>query len=95
MSKLKGKVAWVTGAGSGIGLAGAQALAQAGAVVVMSGRRADVLTKEAEAIRAAGGAEARRRGGRARQRQHARDDRPIESQRCADRRRAHRQGVQR
>jgi NADP-dependent 3-hydroxy acid dehydrogenase YdfG len=55
MSKLKGKVAWVTGAGSGIGLAGAQALAQAGAVVVMSGRRADLLTKEAEAIRAAGG----------------------------------------
>ena len=55
MSTLKGKVAWVTGAGSGIGLAGAQALAQAGAVVVMSGRRADVLTREAEIIRAAGG----------------------------------------
>ena len=28
MSNLKGKVAWITGAGTGIGLAGAQALAE-------------------------------------------------------------------
>ena len=52
---LKGKVAWITGAGSGIGLAGAQALAQAGVTVVMSGRRNDVLAQQAEGIRANGG----------------------------------------
>jgi NADP-dependent 3-hydroxy acid dehydrogenase YdfG len=55
MSTLKGKVAWITGAGTGIGLAGAQALAQAGAVVVMSGRRAEVLASEAGKIRTGGG----------------------------------------
>ena len=55
MSDLEGKVAWITGAGSGIGLAGAQALAAAGVTVVMSGRRADVLRTEAAAIIAAGG----------------------------------------
>jgi len=54
MGSLDGKVAWITGAGSGIGLAGAQALAAAGATVVMSGRRAEVLETEAAAIRAAG-----------------------------------------
>ena len=56
MSKLKGKVAWITGAGTGIGLAGAQALAQAGASVVMSGRRKEILAPEAEKIRISGGA---------------------------------------
>jgi len=55
MKKLTGKVAWITGAGTGIGLAGAQALAQAGAVVVMSGRREAVLAQEAEKIRVNGG----------------------------------------
>lgn len=35
---LKGKVAWITGGGSGIGLAGARALAEAGARVIISGR---------------------------------------------------------
>jgi NADP-dependent 3-hydroxy acid dehydrogenase YdfG len=55
MSKLKGKVAWITGAGTGIGLAGAQALAQAGASVVMSGRRKEILALEAEKIRIRGG----------------------------------------
>jgi NADP-dependent 3-hydroxy acid dehydrogenase YdfG len=52
---LKGKIAWITGAGTGIGLAGAKALATAGAVVVMSGRRAHVLEREAESIRRTGG----------------------------------------
>ena len=55
MSKLNGKVAWITGAGSGIGLAGARALAQAGATVVLSGRREAVLTNEANRIAQEGG----------------------------------------
>lgn len=55
MQTLTNKIAWITGAGTGIGLSGAQMLAKAGALVVMSGRRADVLEKEAEKIRAAGG----------------------------------------
>ena len=55
MGTLSGKVAWVTGAGSGMGLSGAQHLAAAGATVIMSGRRADVLEREADAIRKAGG----------------------------------------
>lgn len=52
---LQGKVAWITGAGTGIGLAAAQALAAAGAVVVLSGRRAGVLAAAAEGIVAQGG----------------------------------------
>ena len=40
MTTLTGKVAWVTGGGSGIGLAGAIELAKAGARVVISGREA-------------------------------------------------------
>ena len=40
MAELSGKVAWVTGGGSGIGLAGAVELAKAGARVVISGREA-------------------------------------------------------
>jgi len=55
MKSLEGKVAWITGAGSGIGLGGARALAAAGATVIMSGRRRDVLEREAAAIRGSGG----------------------------------------
>ena len=39
MQSIEGKVAWVTGAGTGIGRAGAIALAGAGATVILSGRR--------------------------------------------------------
>ncbi len=52
---LRGKVAWITGAGSGIGSAGAGALAEAGATVVLSGRRPGQLEAVAAAIAAAGG----------------------------------------
>jgi len=40
MTPLKDKVAWITGAGGGIGEASAKALAHSGAHVVLSGRRA-------------------------------------------------------
>jgi NADP-dependent 3-hydroxy acid dehydrogenase YdfG len=49
--KLKDKVAWVTGGGSGIGLAGAIELARAGCRVVISGRDAaklDAALRQAE-----------------------------------------------
>src|SRR5512147_1623162 len=56
MSKpLAGKVAWVTGAGSGIGQAGALVLADDGAAVVLSGRRRDALDDTAKQIASAGG----------------------------------------
>jgi NADP-dependent 3-hydroxy acid dehydrogenase YdfG len=55
MGSLSDKVVWITGAGSGMGLSGAQQLAAAGASVVMSGRRTDVLEREAAGIRSAGG----------------------------------------
>ena len=44
---LQGKVAWITGGGSGIGLAGAVELARAGAKVVISGRSAATLREAA------------------------------------------------
>ena len=58
MENLKGKVAWVTGAGSGIGEAGAVALAQEGATVVLTGRRKQALEAVAERINASGGGKA-------------------------------------
>lgn len=54
MATLTGKVAWITGAGTGIGLAAAKALAEAGATVIMSGRRKEVLGPEAEKLRIRG-----------------------------------------
>ncbi len=55
MTSLETKVAWVTGAGSGIGQAGALALAGAGAHVVLSGRRREALAETAAEISEAGG----------------------------------------
>ena len=54
----KGKVAWITGGGSGIGLAGAVELARAGAHVVISGRNEKTLREGLQAVKAAGSAEA-------------------------------------
>jgi len=53
--RLDGRRALVAGASSGIGLACAAALADAGAAVTLAARRADALATAAEAIRAAGG----------------------------------------
>lgn len=55
MADLRGRVAWVTGAGSGIGEAGAVALAALGATVVLTGRRKQALEAVAERINASGG----------------------------------------
>ncbi|MBN9089112.1 MAG: SDR family oxidoreductase [Reyranella sp.] len=55
MAALTGKVAWVTGAGSGIGQAAAVALAREGATVVLTGRRKEPLQETAAAIKKAGG----------------------------------------
>ncbi|MGE0660709.1 MAG: SDR family oxidoreductase [Reyranellaceae bacterium] len=55
MAALKGKITWVTGAGTGIGKAGAIDLARAGAHVVLSGRREAALKQTARAIARAKG----------------------------------------
>ncbi len=55
MADLEGKVAWVTGAGSGIGEAAALALAKEGAAVALSGRRREPLQSVADRIVGAGG----------------------------------------
>jgi len=55
VENLEGKVAWVTGAGTGIGEAGAVALARDGMTVVLTGRRKEPLEAVASAIAKAGG----------------------------------------
>jgi len=55
MRDLTGSLAWITGAGTGIGEAGAVKLAEAGCRVVLSGRRIEPLEEVATTIRAAGG----------------------------------------
>jgi NADP-dependent 3-hydroxy acid dehydrogenase YdfG len=54
MTILANKVAWVTGAGSGIGEAAAVALAEAGATVILTGRRRDPLEDVARRINQTG-----------------------------------------
>jgi NADP-dependent 3-hydroxy acid dehydrogenase YdfG len=49
---LAGKVAWITGGGSGIGLAAGLELARAGAHVVLSGRSAETLKKAQKEVEA-------------------------------------------
>ena len=55
---LMGRVAWVTGGGSGIGLAGALELVKAGVHVVISGRNATTNASALEQLQAFGSAEA-------------------------------------
>jgi NADP-dependent 3-hydroxy acid dehydrogenase YdfG len=50
MAKNHKRIAWITGGGSGIGLAGAKALAADGWTVAISGRRRDVLADAAKRI---------------------------------------------
>lgn len=50
MRDLQNKVAWITGAGTGIGEAAAYALADAGMKVILSGRRAEKLNQVADKI---------------------------------------------
>lgn len=54
MGQLQGKVAWITGAGTGIGKATAQALAAEGAALVLSGRRRAPLVELADQLKAKG-----------------------------------------
>ncbi len=54
-NQLAGKIAWVTGAGTGIGEAAALALASEGATLILTGRRAEPLEDTAAQIRKAGG----------------------------------------
>jgi NADP-dependent 3-hydroxy acid dehydrogenase YdfG len=54
MTSLAGKIAWVTGAGSGIGEAAALSLAEAGATVVLTGRRREPLDDVARRINETG-----------------------------------------
>jgi NADP-dependent 3-hydroxy acid dehydrogenase YdfG len=57
LNTLEDKVAWITGGGSGIGLAGGIELARAGAHVILSGRSAETLKKAEKEIKAAGSGE--------------------------------------
>jgi NADP-dependent 3-hydroxy acid dehydrogenase YdfG len=55
MPRLAGKIAWITGAGSGIGEAAALALSDEGATVVLTSRRSEPLERLAARIQQQGG----------------------------------------
>jgi NADP-dependent 3-hydroxy acid dehydrogenase YdfG len=55
LEDLKGKIAWVTGAGSGIGEAAAVALAAEGMTLILTGRREEPLNSVAKRVMAMGG----------------------------------------
>ena len=55
MTAFAGKVVWMTGAGTGIGKAGALMFAREGAAVALIGRRRDKLDEVAAEIQAIGG----------------------------------------
>ncbi|MGH8705454.1 MAG: SDR family oxidoreductase [Burkholderiales bacterium] len=57
-AELRGRVAWITGGGSGIGLAGALELAKAGARVVVSGRNPKTLREAETKLKAIGSVDA-------------------------------------
>ena len=59
MANDKKRVAWVTGGGSGIGQAGAEALAADGWTVIVSGRRKDALEAVVSGINSKGGGKAK------------------------------------
>jgi NADP-dependent 3-hydroxy acid dehydrogenase YdfG len=56
LESLKGKICWITGAGTGIGRAAAVMLAREGARVILSGRTMESLQKTADLVAEAGGA---------------------------------------
>ena len=57
-NQLQGQVAWITGGGSGIGLAGAMALVQAGAHVIITGRNTATNESALRSLQALGSAQA-------------------------------------
>ncbi|WP_375458107.1 SDR family oxidoreductase [uncultured Enterovirga sp.] len=56
LRSIEGEVAWITGAGSGIGQVAAVAFAREGVKLVLTGRRAEALEETAKLCREAGGA---------------------------------------
>ena len=84
MRKLNDKVAWITGAGTGIGAAAARALVHDGMQVVLSGRRREPLDAlAAELGRRGAVAAARRRRQRRGRRARRRDRRTLRAHRRA------------